>query len=271
MDITTKHLELWVNDQNKGLYQTMYDLILNQFEDALRHTDIANLTPEREKVLGTCGIYLSSLVELLHSLRDLMDKGYIESAGAIATSCWERALTLRKILIEPQKNAQIHTDHQLAKKTPWTVFQMVRHVLANERRIKNISAKRPYEEENFYLQFTLLSSIKHGNPYTISHLYRPDYSSDEKLFKLKPNDSLLDKDLKIYIKLLAADNALDALIDYSREFRTDYGILENIREEFNTLIATVELQVPPILLTTPQEMGQDFWDHLLEQEKNLRF
>lgn len=271
MNITVKDLELLVNDKNKPVYNSMYDIILSQFEDALRYIDIANLDEERQKVLGTCGIYLSSIVEQLHSLRHLMDKGYIESAGSIATACWERILTLRKILIEPIRNAQIHTDHALTKKTPWTIYKMVCDVLENERRRKNITTKRPFEEQNFYMQYTLLSSIKHGNPYTISYLYRPDYSSDEKLFRLKANDSLEDKDLKIYIKMLIIDNALDALLDYSREFRSKYSFLEDLRQQFDELIGSVELQVPSIMLTTPEEMGQDYWDYLIELEKRRRF
>ncbi len=271
MNITVKDLELLVNDKNKSVYNSMYDIILGQFEDALRYIDIDNLNEERQKVLGTCGIYLSSIVELLHTLRDLIDKGYIESAGSIATACWERILTLRKILIEPIPNAQIHTDHAIAKKTPWTVYNMVCDVLENERRIKHITTKLPFEEKNFYMQYTVLSSIKHGNPFTISYLYRPDYSSDEKLFRLKSNDSIKDKDLKIYIKMLIIDNALDALLDYSREFRSNYSFLEDLRQEFDGLIGSVELQVPSIMLTTPEEMGQDYWDYLIELEKRRKF
>jgi hypothetical protein len=271
MDLKIKDLELLTNDQNKKLYSSMYDIILAQFEDALRFTDIANLTENRKKILGTCGIYLSSLVELLHTLRDLIDKGYLESGGAVATACWERALTLRKILIEPELNAQIHTDHQKAKKTPWSIYNMVCDVLTNERKIKNIGSKRPYEEQIFYLQYTFLSTVKHGNPYTISYLYRPGYSSDEKLFRLKSNDSFEDKDLRIYIKMVVVDNALDALIDYSKEFRTDHKILKDLRAQFDGLINEVELQVPSVFLTTPEEMGQDYWDHLVELEKRRKF
>lgn len=271
MDLTIKDLELLVNDQNKILYSSMYDLILGQFEDGLKYTDTANLNEERQKVIGTCGIYLSSLVELLHTLRDLMEKGYIESGAAVATACWERALTLRKIMIDPVLNSQIHTDHQKAKKTPWSVLSMVGDVVENERKISNISDGNPFDEKDFYLQYTFLSGIKHGNPYAISHLYRPDYSSDEKLFRLKTNDSFEDRDLKSYIKILVANNALDALIDYSKEFRTNYNILEEIKEQMNRMISHIELQPPSIMLVTPEEMGRDYWDHLIEIGKKRKF
>lgn len=271
MDLTIKDLELLANQHNKSLYNSMYDLILTQFENGLKHTDVANLTDERKKTLGTCGIYLSSLVELLHTLRDLMDRGYVESGGAVATACWERSLTLRKIMINPDVNAQIHTEHQKAQKTPWSIFQMISDVLENERRLKNINSKRPFEVENFYLQYTFLSSIKHGNPYTISYLYRPGYSSDERLFRLKPNDSLEDNDLKIYIKMLASDNALDALLDYSKHFRTNYDSIKELRKQLDSLLNRVELHVPTVMLTTAEEMGQDYWDHLLSLENMRKF
>lgn len=138
----------------------------------------------------------------MHTLRELIDNGHIESGGSVATACWERTLTLRKILINPELNSQIHTDHQKVKKTPWSIYSMVCDVLTNERDKNNIGSKRPYEEQIFYLQYTFLSSIKHDNPYTISYLYRPGYSSDKKLFRFKSNDSFEDKDLKIYIKMI---------------------------------------------------------------------
>lgn len=271
MNITIKDLELLVNDSNKIVYNSMYDLILGQIENAIQFTDIASMTEEKQKAMGTCGLYLSSLVELLNTLRDLMDKGYIESAGSVATACWERALTLRKIMIDPVLNAQIHTDHEKAKKMPWTVKSMVCDILRNELKINNRTDQHPFEDTSFYIQYTFLSSIKHGNPYTISYLNRPGYSSDEKLFKFKSNDSFEDKDLKIYIKMLVIDNALDALIDYSKKFRTKYDFLLDLRKQFNDLISSVELQVPSIMLTTPEEMTQEYWDYLIELDKHRRF
>lgn len=260
-----------MNDSNKVVYNSMYDLILGQIENALQFTDVANMTEEKQKAMGTCGVYLSSLVELLNTLRDLMDKGYIESAGSIATACWERAVTLRKIMINPVVNAQTHTDHEKAKNMPWNVKSMIGDILENELRINNSPDQHPFAEKSFYMQYTLLSSIKHGNPYTISYLNRPGYSSDEKLFKFKSNDSFEDKDLKIYIKMLVIDNALDALIDYSIEFRTNYDFLLDLRKQFNDLISSVELQVPSIMLTTPEEMTQEYWDYLIELDKHRRF
>lgn len=271
MNITIKDLELLVNDSNKVAYSSMYDIIVGQFESALQFTDVASMTEERQNAMGTCGVYINSIVELLNTLRDLMEKGYIESAGSIATACWERTITLRKIMIDPIVNSQTHTDHKESKRTPWTVKSMVSDILKHEHKINNIPNQRPFEEKNFYMQYTLLSSIKHGNPFTISYLNRPGYSSNDKLFIFKSNDSFEDKDLKIYIKMLVIDNALDALIDYSKEFRTKYDFLIDLRQQFNQLLSSVELQVPPIMLTTPEEATQEYLDYLTELDKHRRF
>lgn len=266
MEITTKDLELLANEQNKELYSNMYDLVLNEYENALWHTAVKDMTEIKKNTLGTCGIYISSIIEHLHILRDLMVRGFIESAGAVATAAWERALTLRKIMIDPVINAQIITDHQKAKSTPWTIHEMVKDVIANERHLSN-SAIRPFEVENFYLQYTFLSSIKHGNPYTISYLNRLGRNQDEKLFVLKPNESSEDEDLKIYIKMLAADNALDALYDYSKRFRTQCKSIAELRKTLDGMIGQVELSVPTIFITTPEEMKQPYWDYLTEMER----
>lgn len=266
MNLTPKDLELHVNELNKPLYNTMFDLVVIEFERALKFTDFSALSESQKEAIGTCGIYISSIVELLNTLRDTIDKGYIESGGAIATACWERAITLRKILIEPEINSQIHVDHEKAKKLPWQIRDMVSDVLAHQRKVKNIKEKMAFEEQNFYLQYTFLSAIKHGNPYTISYLNRDGYSSDEKLFRFKANDSFEDRDLKIYIKMLVADTALDALIDYSKIFRTNLDSLNDLRANIDGLIKTVGLSIPQIFITNPSEMGNEFWNYLIKVE-----
>lgn len=266
MDITVKDLELLVNDQNKLNYDTLYQLIINEFENALRDTDIKSLTEEKIKTMGTCGIYLSSIVELLYTTRDLMQKGFIESGGTVAATLWERTLTLRKILIDPQINSEIHVKHIKAKETPWRTWKMVEDVINDEHR------KKPKKDKNteaklFYLQYTFLCNIKHGNPFTISYLNRPERSSVEALFKIKPNDSYNDKDLKTYIMLLVSDNALDALIDYTRLYRTTTINVDALRSFADQVRSTVPLNVPKIFLTTPEEMGKEFWEHLIKIDK----
>ena len=266
MDVTIKDLELLVNDQNKSNYETLYQIIVNEFENALRDTDIKSLTDEKIKTMGTCGIYLSSIVELLHSIRDLMQKGLLESGGIVAAALWERALTLRKILIDPEKNSETHVKHIKAKKTPWTTWGMVEDVINDENR-KKPKKDKDIEAKLFYLQYTFLCNIKHGNPFTISYLNRPDRSSVETLFKNRPNDSYSDKDLKTYIMLLAGDNALDALIDYTKLYRTTTKGVDAVRDFADQVRRLVPLNVPKIFITTPEEMGMEFWEHLVNIDK----
>jgi hypothetical protein len=42
-------------------------------------------------------------------------------------------------------------------------------------------------------------------------------------------------------------------------------------KQIDGLIGKVELQVPTVMLTTPQELGQAYWDYLLELEKMRKF
>jgi hypothetical protein len=269
MEITKGDLEILTNEQNKLAYDAIYDLILKEFENAVAFTDLEGMTQAKKKTLGTCGIYISSLVELLSNTRDLLDKGFIESAGIVATSAWERALILRKILINPTVNSQVHIEHELVKKMPWSIWDSVKDVIEHEHS-KQAKKDKKREAQITYLQYTFLSSIKHGNPYTISYLNRNDRSSTQKLFVNKSNDSYADKDLKLFIKSLVSDNALDALIDYSHKFRTNSKSLESLRELMNQIISKVKLDIPIVFITNPKEMGQDFWDYLikLNEERN---
>ncbi len=51
MNITVKDLELLVNDSNKVAYISMYDIILDQFENALQFTNIESMTEERQNAM----------------------------------------------------------------------------------------------------------------------------------------------------------------------------------------------------------------------------
>lgn len=263
MNLTAGDLEALANQQNKPLFQTLYDLIETEVENVMVGTDVANMTQEKINTMGTCGVYFSSIRELLLSAKSLMDKGFIESGGVVAASLWERALTLRKILIDPEMNSQIHVDHQKAKTTPWSVFGMVQDIINYE---DSITPKKDkvMELKMEYIQYTFLSSIKHGNPYTISYLNRVDRSSIESLFKVRPNDSLEDNDLKIYILFLVAEMVLEALTDYSRIYKTDSKSVIALRALADQIRISVKLQVPKIFITTPEEMGQAFWDHMVK-------
>ena len=268
MELNSEVLTILINQENKKVYDTLYDLVCNEFSNVLNDMDVTEPDDLKIKSLGTCAIYLSSMVELLHSVKTLTDNGYVESAGTIAAALWERALTLRKILIDPKSNSQIHVDHTKAKKTPWGVWQMLDDVIESENK-KKLKGNKEMEKKLFYMQYTFLSSIKHGNPYTISYLNRPDKSSNTALYQVKPNDSEADKDLKFYIKLLIADICLEALEDFTNIFRPTNRTAMAVRKFANELIGKIPLNVPTIFITDPKEMGQEFWDHLVEIERRV--
>lgn len=262
MELTTKDLQRLIDRENKKVYKTIYNMVEQAFT-RVPHGLVQSLDDERLKVLGTCGIYLRSIAEMLHTINELVDKGFVESAGTITTALWERAITFRKILLDPKKNAQIHAEHEKAKKTPWQIFDMVKDVTAKH-------SKDPYKLKDgiklFYLQYTFLSAIKHGNPYTISYLNRPGRTvSEENVFSVQGNDCFEDEDLRLYLLLLAMDNALDALIEFTAEFRDEASLTEvkEIRRFLNEILANLPLDVPKTMITSPEEMGKEFWDLLL--------
>src|SRR5690242_9114746 len=117
MELSTQGLQKLVDRENKKAYKTVYSLVQQQVED-VHHGLLLPLDDDRQKVLGTCGIYLRSIAEMLHTIKKLLEEGFVESAGIMATALWERAITLRKILLAPQENSQIHTEHEKGKKTP---------------------------------------------------------------------------------------------------------------------------------------------------------
>jgi hypothetical protein len=269
MELTTLDLQKLVDDKNKENYKTVYLLVEQQFQ----HIYDGLIIPqdiERSKVMGTCGIYLRSIAEMLHTIREVQEQGFIESAGIIATAVWERAITLQKILLDPQQNAQIHTDHQKAKETPWRMSDMVKDIVAR-RTTDAIKANNHYKI--FYLQYTFLSAIKHGNPYTITHLNRPGRSPKEQnIFSVQGNDSFEDRDLRLYIMLLSMGNSLDALVEFTDEFcdKSAFKRVKEVRRFLDKVVAHIPLEVAAIFITTPEEMGQDFWKLLQEIDATPR-
>jgi hypothetical protein len=266
MDLSNDDLQLLVNEKNKEIYQTLYDLVIKEYENIL---DGSIPEESKHKSWGTYGVYLSSISELLHATNDLVNKGFLESAGCIVAALWERFITLRMILINPEENSQIHVDHEQLKKTPWSVGEMVKAVIENEHKIKPKS-KKDIESKLYYLQYTFFCAIKHGNPYTISYLNRPDRSSIEKLFVIKPNDNYEDRDLKYYFLWLLMEIALDTLMDYCKYYNIPK--IKIIQELIRLVTETAKytpLDVPKIILASPNEYDKEFWNVLEELDKRF--
>ena len=272
MYLTLDNLEVLLAKKNSEVINDIYDIVLNELTSLPKDIDV-NLfqTEESKKPLGTVAIYLSSLSELLHTTRDLIDNGFIESAGTLASAAWERSITLRVILTNPNKLSQVHMEHARAKNTPWKITEMLIKIVQKEHP-DYPSHKIHTEVKLMNLQYMFLCTIKHGNPYTISHLNRPDKSSIAELCHLRPNDSDTDRDLKLYLKSLILDNALDALIDF---FNT-YGVgekrkeLKEFRKFVTKVILSVKLHFPSIFIADPNEFDAQFWQVLTDLDRKVK-
>jgi len=216
--------------------------------------------------LGTSIIYLNSIFEHLHSIEMLMDKGLIESAGSIATSLWERSITLQYILTNPTILSKEHSEHKFLRKTPWNIKHMINCIIDNEH--TNFVKNKKIEKETFYFQYTYLCAIKHGNPYTLSYLNRLSKSNeDDNIIGLKPNFSPEDTDLKKYILLLSITTALDALYNFSRIYCTyeKTNELKLMKSEYeNIIVNNIPLKVPQIIYGSLNEFSDDFIEHAKE-------
>jgi hypothetical protein len=272
MDLKISDLGLLVNQQNKEIINSLYDLVLTEFQLLPRGLHVGHFGNETsKKTLGTCAIYLSSLCELLHTTKKLLNNGFIESAGTVATSAWERTITLRMILTNPDDYSNILTEHVKAKKTPWDINQMLIEIVKKEHPYYT-SEKMNEEVDLMYLQYTLLCTIKHGNPYTLSYLNRPDRSSVLELFAIKPNDCLEDQDLKLYLKFLVLDTALDTLVDFFDMYgtREKKNQLNDFRKHVTTIIMAVDLDVPKIFIASPNEYKPEQWKHFGDIDERYR-
>jgi hypothetical protein len=90
MGLTAKDLQKLVDRQNKKAYKTIYSLVQQKFEGIYDGLILPH-DGELLKVFGTCCIYLRSIAEMLHTIKELQEQGFVESAGTVATALWERA------------------------------------------------------------------------------------------------------------------------------------------------------------------------------------
>lgn len=239
----------------------------NQFSSiakSLKQGDIDRLS------LGTSGIYLNSILEHLNSLEILLDKGLIESAGAVGTSLWERSITLQYLLTNPEELAQLHSAHKKVKRTPWSIKQMVNGIIDSE---KLPSHRDPeIEKDLLYIQYTYFCAIKHGNPFTVSYLNRLKENVEEtNVIGLNPNHTEEDQGLKNWILLISATTAFEALLKFAKHFCSENKINELLKMNLDltkTTLDEIDLKVPQIILTSAEEFKDDFWNYLLELEKS---
>lgn len=219
--------------------------------------------------LGTSGIYLNSIFELLFSLEILLDKGLIESAGAVGTSLWERSITLQYFLTDPIELTQMYTSHRKVKQTPWNIKQMVNGIIDSE---KLSSHRNPeIEKDLLYIQYTYLCAIKHGNPFTLSYLNRLEKNGKESnVIGLNPNFTEQDEDIKNWILLVSITTAFEGLLKFAQQFGNQDKINELLkmnRDLKKTIIYDIDLKVPQIILASAEEFREEFWNYLEDLKK----
>jgi hypothetical protein len=239
----------------------MVSNVMKQFEEIpkyLSKDDIDKLG------LGTSGIYLNSIYEYLHSVEYLLNQGFIESAGSVATSLWERSITLQYILTNPIILSKEHANHKIIKKTPWSIKQMVNGIVNFEK--LNTSRNKNIEKELLYFQYTFLCAIKHGNPYTLFYLNRLDKNcKSDNVIGIRPNYSIDDIDLKNYILLLSMTTALDSLIKFSEYYCIQSKVkeLQMMNREFSEIIIkNIPMKLPKIINGTLEEFSNELIEYM---------
>jgi hypothetical protein len=219
--------------------------------------------------LGMSAMYLNSILELLFSTKLLLKKGFIESAGAVATSLWERSINLQYILTDSTNLSKENANHNFMKRNPWNIKSMLRGIVNGEKLPNNRNAD--IETELLYFQYTFLCAIKHGNPSTLSYLNRLEKNNKEKkVIKVKSNISIEDEDLKIYILSLSSITALDALIKFSLHYCNQDKIESLVKMYIiiETMVKDIPLQLPKFMKTNLNEFNDNFLKYIKKMYKN---
>lgn len=215
--------------------------------------------------LGTCLILLKSLYNHLTALELLIEKCYIESSGAVATSLWEKSIALQYLLLDPYNRIELYSKHDTFKKTPWNIKTMVTDIVKNEPLPKG--KKIEDSIDLLYLQYSYLCAIKHGNPYTVTYLNR--VQEGENFFEPSPRISPIDKDILGLLYLYSVTTLFEALRDFSKSFCSSeiYENLKLIDRKITANLSNIDLKVPTIIMASVKDFRPEFWDLLIELDK----
>jgi hypothetical protein len=247
------------------LISEVRDIVINEY--AITIKAVQNTSERLE--LGISLLVLKSIYNHLTSIESLIEDCSIESCGAVATSLWEKSIMLQYLLCEPKERFKSYASHNSFKKLPWSIKDMVRDIVKRETLPEN----RTIEDviDMFYLQYSYLCAIKHGNPYTLSYLNR--LTPDEDFFKPKLQISSEDIDILGWIYLNVVTNFFDVIMLFAKIFTTDeqYKKLQLIDKEISSkYFRRINLRVPQIISTSPKEFRKEFWDYLLEIDAKIQ-
>ena len=236
----------------------IYEVVISEYAST-----ISAIKKSSDKLhLGTCSILLKSLYNHLTSLNILFESCYIESSGAVATSLWEKSITLQYLLLDLNDRIPIYSTHGTFKKCPWTIKTMVTDIVNNEM---PPAGKNPEDSiDMLYLQYSYLCAIKHGNPYTLTYLNRAQ--ADENFFEPTPKIAIEDKDIIGLLYLYSVTTFFDAIRDFSKIFCSSeaYDRLKLIDRRITSVMSKLDLKVPTIIMTSIKDFRPEFWDSLEE-------
>lgn len=236
----------------------MYGVVIAEYASTISAVDKSS----DRLHLGTCLILLKSLYNHLTSLNLLFEKCYIESSGAVATSLWEKSITLQYLLLDLSNRIPIYSTHGTFKKSPWTIKTVVTDIVNHEK----LPAGKKIEDsiDMLYLQYSYLCAIKHGNPYTVTYLNR--VQDGDNFFEPTPNIAVEDKDIIGLLYLYSVTTVFDAIRDFSKVFCSAeiYERLKLIDRKIASVVTNLDLKVPTIIMTSVKDFRPEFWDVLEE-------
>lgn len=199
----------------------------------------------------------NSVYELFNSTFLLLDEKFLESGGTILSSLWERNLTLEYIYLDFEIRKLAYQNHNKLKKSPWKIFQMVKEItdLQNHPTLSDNLKFNLY-----YIQYTYLCAIKHGNPHTFNYLNREENHS---VIGLKIFDESVDEDLIAFLKIQALTIMIEFISNYysfsKNEKKTKF--INLIEIDFINFVKFLDLNVPRIINVDENEYDEETWNY----------
>lgn len=241
--------------------QALYDDILVVYGSTLRNV-IPSSSCRLE--LGVSLQILKSIIHHLKSLKDLLEACYIESGAAVATSSWEKCLSLQYLLVSDTENkVNKYLKHDTFKSTPWSIKKMVKDVVEHDKvRVRSVED----QSDLLYLQYSYLCAIKHGNPFTLSYLNRKLENQD--IFDNNVAISIEDRDIVVLLLTLIISFISDTLQVFAKKFcNTEHlSLLSTFNNCMLNIMNTMQLNIPKIIVGSSKDFRPEFWLYLEEIE-----